>query len=72
VRTPLSKDALQLPTLADLYPAANWHERETYDFFGIAFTGHPDLRRLFLEDDFPGHPFRKDFEDPSRVVKRPY
>jgi NADH-quinone oxidoreductase subunit B/C/D len=72
VRTPLTKDALQLPTLADLYPAANWHERETYDFFGIAFTGHPDLRRLFLEDDFPGHPLRKDFEDPSRVVKRPY
>jgi NADH-quinone oxidoreductase B subunit len=62
----------ELPSLSGLYPAANWHERETYDFFGIRFVGHPDLRRMFLDDDFPGHPLRKDFEDPSRVVKRPY
>ncbi|MEO6095397.1 MAG: NADH-quinone oxidoreductase subunit NuoB [Fibrobacteria bacterium] len=62
----------EIPTLIDLYAGANWHERETFDFFGIRFTGHPDLRRLFLDDDFPGHPLRKDFEDPTRVVKRPY
>ncbi len=62
----------ELPSLTDLFSAANWHEREAWDFFGIRFTGHPDLRRLFLDDDFPGHPLRKDFEDPSRVVKRPY
>ena len=61
-----------IPSLAPLYAGADWHEREAYDFFGIKFTGHPDLRRLFLEDDFPGHPLRKDFEDPARVVKRPY
>ncbi len=72
VRCPLPKDALALSTVSDLYAAANWHERETWDFFGIAFTGHPDLRRLFLEENFPGHPLRKDFEDPTRVVKRPY
>jgi NADH-quinone oxidoreductase B subunit/NADH/F420H2 dehydrogenase subunit C len=62
----------EIPSISDLYVSANWHEREVYDFFGIRFTGHPDLRRLFLDDDFPGHPLRKDFEDPSRVVKRPY
>jgi len=61
-----------IPSLTKLYAGANWHERETYDFFGIHFSGHPDLRRLFLDDDFPGHPLRKDFEDPTRVVKRPY
>ncbi len=62
----------EIRTLSHIFPGANWHEREVYDFFGIAFTGHPDLRRLFLEDDFPGHPLRKDFEDPTRVLKRPY
>jgi NADH-quinone oxidoreductase B subunit/NADH/F420H2 dehydrogenase subunit C len=62
----------EIPSLTGIYPGANWHEREVYDFFGIRFAGHPDLRRLFLEDDFPGHPLRKDFEDPTRVVKRPY
>ena len=61
-----------IETLSGLHAGANWHERETYDFFGIRFTGHPDLRRMFLEDDFPGHPLRKDFSDPSRVVVRPY
>ena len=62
----------QIESLAFIYKSANWHEREVYDFFGIQFIGHPDLRRLFLEDNFVGHPLRKDFEDPSRVVKRPY
>jgi NADH:ubiquinone oxidoreductase subunit C len=62
----------EIPSLTGLYAGANWHEREAFDFFGIHFTGHPDLRRLFLDDDFPGHPLRKDFEDPTRVVKRPY
>ena len=62
----------EIPSLTTLYVGVNWHERETFDFFGIRFTGHPDLRRLFLEDDFPGHPLRKDFSDPTRVVKRPY
>ncbi len=73
IRCALPHDAHpEIPTLTDLYVGANWHERETFDFFGIHFTGHPDLRRLFLDDDFPGHPLRKDFEDPTRVVKRPY
>ncbi len=62
----------EIDSLSSLFAGADWHEREVYDFFGIRFAGHPDLRRLFLEDDFPGHPLRKDFEDPTRVVKRPY
>lgn len=50
-----------LPSLCDLYPAANWHERETYDLMGIRYAGHPDLRRILMWDDYPYHPLRKDF-----------
>lgn len=60
-----------VPTLCDLYPAADWKEREVFDMFGIAFTGHPDMRRLFLEDDFAGYPLRKDFSHPN-IIARPY
>ncbi|HLP42265.1 MAG TPA: NADH-quinone oxidoreductase subunit C, partial [Fibrobacteria bacterium] len=62
----------EIDSLTGLFAGADWHEREVFDFFGIRFAGHPDPRRIFLEDDFPGHPLRKDFEDPTRVVKRPY
>ena len=73
VRCPVSSyDKPELDTLCAMYRGAEWHEREIYDLFGIRFTGHPDLRRIFLPDDFPGHPMRKDFEDPDRVVRRPY
>ena len=44
-----------VPTLSGVWPGANWCERETYDMFGIIFDGHPDLRRIFLEESFPGH-----------------
>ena len=50
-----------LPSLAKLYPAANWHERETYDLMGIHYEGHPDLRRILMWDSYPYHPLRKDF-----------
>jgi NADH-quinone oxidoreductase subunit C len=50
-----------VPSLADLYPAANWFERETYDLFGVVFSGHPDLRRILTDYGFDGHPLRKDF-----------
>jgi NADH-quinone oxidoreductase B subunit len=62
----------EVESLTGVFAAANWHEREAFDFFGIKSLGHPDLRRLFLEENFPGHPLRKDFEDVTRVVKRPY
>jgi NADH-quinone oxidoreductase subunit C len=58
--------------LSAIFPTANWHEREVYDLFGIKFKGHPDLRRIFLEDEFVGFPLRKDFEDPGRIVKKAY
>ena len=50
-----------IPSVTDVYPAANWHERETWDFFGIVFDGHPALTRIEMPDDWPGHPQRKDY-----------
>ena len=50
-----------IPSLVGVYPAVNWHERETWDFFGIIFDGHPSLTRIEMPDDWPGHPQRKDY-----------
>jgi len=58
------------PTLVDLYPAANWFEREAFDLFGIMYEGHPDLRRLLTDYGFVGHPFRKDFPMIGNVEMR--
>jgi NADH-quinone oxidoreductase subunit C len=50
-----------IPSVVATYPTADWHERETYDFFGIVFDGHPGLTRIEMPDDWPGHPQRKDY-----------
>ena len=50
-----------VPSATAIYPGANWHERETWDFFGIVFDGHPALTRIQMPDDWPGHPQRKDY-----------
>ena len=50
-----------IPSIVAVYPANDWHERETYDFFGIVFDGHPALTRIMMPDDWPGHPQRKDY-----------
>jgi NADH-quinone oxidoreductase B subunit len=59
----------EIPSMIAIYPAADWKEREVYDMFGISFENHPDLRRIFTEDDFVGWPLRKDFEN-SHMLKR--
>ncbi|MDR7035202.1 NADH-quinone oxidoreductase subunit C [Mesorhizobium sp. BE184] len=50
-----------VPSLTGVYPGADWYERETYDLYGVLFTGHPDLRRILTDYGFEGHPLRKDF-----------
>ncbi len=52
-----------IPTVSDIWHAAEYYEREVFDLFGIQFQNHPDLRRLFLEDDWIGYPLRKDYKD---------
>jgi NADH-quinone oxidoreductase subunit C len=59
-----------LPSVVALWPSANWFERETFDLFGIVFSGHPDLRRLLTDYGFVGHPFRKDFPLSGNVEMR--
>jgi NADH-quinone oxidoreductase subunit C len=54
----------EVPTVSHIWAAADWHERETFDLCGILFTGHPDLRRILLAEDWEGYPLRKDYEYP--------
>lgn len=58
-----SRDNPTVPSVVSLWPTANWHEREAWDLMGIRFTAHPDLRRILLEEDWVGHPLRKDYVD---------
>jgi NADH-quinone oxidoreductase subunit C len=60
VKVGLREDDAVVPSVTSLFPTANWHERETYDMYGIEFAGHPDLTRILLPADWPGHPGRKD------------
>ncbi len=57
----VSEDDLTVATVSDLWATADWHERETYDMYGIKFTGHPDLRRILMWEGYPFFPLRKDF-----------
>lgn len=78
----MDDDAPVIETVTDIWPCANWFEREAFDLFGIVFSGHPDLRRILTDYGFIGHPFRKDFpvsgytemrydEQQKRVVYQP-
>jgi len=70
----LPADDYHIPTATTVWNGANWMERETYDFFGVIFDGHPDLRRILNVDDMTAFPMRKEFplEDPNRVDKKDY
>ena len=62
LKTAISEDDIEAaPTVSDLWPTADWHEREIYDMMGIRFTGHPDLRRILMWEGYPYYPLRKDF-----------
>ena len=61
LKIPVSEDSCEAPTVSDIWPTANWHEREVYDMMGIRFTDHPDLRRILMWEGYPFHPLRKDF-----------
>lgn len=71
IKTVTPVDQPEIPTLTTVWPTANWMERETYDFYGIQFTGHPNLKRILNIDDMTGFPMRKDFplEDQTRSDK---
>jgi NADH:ubiquinone oxidoreductase subunit C len=70
LKTEVPRDEAVIETITDLWPGADWQEREVYDMFGIEFRGHPDLRRILLAEDWVGFPLRKDYRDDS-VIKRP-
>ena len=74
LKTPLPKTNPQLPSVSHIWKTADWHERETYDLYGILFEGHTDLRRLLLPDDWEGYPLRKDYQEPDfyRGMRVPY
>ena len=66
LRVRMPRDDARVASVSTVWPTALWGERETFDMYGIEFTGHPDLRRLLLPEDWVGHPLRKDYEMPAR------
>ena len=70
LKVEVPKDSPVVPSLAGMWPTANWLERETYDLFGIRFEGHPDPRRILLPDEWVGHPLLKDYQMPTHEELR--
>jgi NADH-quinone oxidoreductase subunit C len=66
VKARVGERAPEIATLCELWPSANWMEREVWDLYGIRFAGHPDLRRILLYEEFEGHPLRKDYPKEKR------
>jgi NADH/F420H2 dehydrogenase subunit C len=71
IKVRLDHEKPEVDSVVSVWPTANWLERETYDMFGIKFTGHPDLRRMLLDDDFEGYPLLKSFHQVPMTVKSP-
>jgi NADH-quinone oxidoreductase subunit C len=69
VRTFIDGDPPRIDSVHDLFPPANWDERETYDMFGVDFKGHPELTRILMPDDWVGHPLRRDYPVGGEVVE---
>lgn len=69
VHVPVDADNPTCPSVTSVYAGAIWAERETYEMFGIEFPGHPRLVNLYLPEDFEGHPLRRSFKLPSRIIK---
>ena len=74
LKTSMPKTDPHLPSVTHIWKTADWHERETYDLYGIVFEGHTDLRRILLPDDWEGYPLRKDYKEPDfyRGMRVPY
>jgi NADH-quinone oxidoreductase subunit C len=66
VKTPVDAASPTVPSVVEIWPSANWMEREVWDLYGIRFDGHPDLRRILLYEEFEGHPLRKDYPKERR------
>jgi len=69
MKVDVPEDTMTIESWSTVYAGANWHERETWEMYGIAFAGHPDLRNMYLPTNFEGHPLRKDFPLLARIVK---
>ena len=71
LKTEVSEEKSELPSVLPVWRTANWHEREIYDMMGIRFTGHPDLRRILMWEGYPYHPLRKDFPLAGKPTELP-
>jgi len=69
IKANLDRENPEIETVSDIWRTAEFHEREVYDLFGVKFLHHPDLRRLFLTDEWKGWPLRKDYEDPVNMIR---
>lgn len=70
IKTDVSEDDLKIDSLTTIWTGADWLEREVYDMFGIKFTGHPDLRRILMPEDYGPYPLRKDFDVRDREASK--